>query len=214
MAEFTKRKCDDGVYGRSAAGAMAISLGVMAATGCAGPQPLERAIDRRDEASYVAHLNAVNGDASPAYTNWMINERGATMAEVRRADEGLSETRNPFNAHGDRGAVSRGAVTYKLHCVRCHGEDARGRGPSTLKDYPATDFKTFGKRFAATLHRGAPRKWFRVIRDGAGDVVEYPDEKTTAMPAFGDELAREQIWLVITYLQSLDVHLHDSPDLE
>jgi len=173
---------------------------------CAGPQPLYRAIDPRDQDEYVRFLNASSGDGRAAFVNWMAKERHASPEAIVRADSAVSTTRNPFDAHGDPKAVSRGAVLYKLHCARCHGEDARGRGPSTLSEYPATDFKTFGKRLAATLHRGAPRKWFRVIRDGSGDIVQYPDEKTTAMPAFGDKLAREQAWLVITYLQSLDIH--------
>ncbi len=194
-------------------GVLVSGFAVLGSMSCAGPQPLRLAINRHDEEGYVAHLNEVNGDAATAYVNWMASERGITVAEVLEADKSVSPTRNPFDAYHDERAVSRGAVIYKLHCLRCHADDARGRGSSTLKDYPATDFKTFGKRFAATLHRGAPRKWFRVIRDGSGEVVEYPDEQTTAMPAFGDKLTREQIWLVITYLQSLDMHASESTDM-
>jgi len=173
---------------------------------CAGPQPLPVAINPRDEDTYVSRLNASNADARTAFAAWMAAERGSTAEEVLRTDSRLSQTRNPFDAHQDPQAVSRGAVIYKMHCARCHGDDARGQGPSTLADYPATDFKSFGKRLGATLHRGAPRKWFRVIRDGSGDLVAYPDGRMTAMPPFGDNLTHEQIWLVITYLQSLDVH--------
>jgi mono/diheme cytochrome c family protein len=95
---------------------------------------------------------------------------------------------------------------YKIHCARCHGVNADGEGPSALPDHQATSFKTFGKRFASTLHGGAPRKWFRVISEGSGEDVDYPDGRTSAMPPFGNKLTREQIWLVITYLQSLDMH--------
>lgn len=179
---------------------------VMLMGSCAGPQPLPMAIHPQDHDTYVSRLNASNADARAAYADWMASERKSTSEEVLRADTRLSQTRNPFDAHRDPQAVSRGAVIYKMHCARCHGDDARGQGPSTLADYPATDFKSFGKRFAATLHRGAPRKWFRVIRDGSGDLVEYPDGHMTAMPAFGGKLTREQTWLVITYLQSLEMH--------
>ncbi len=64
----------------------------------------------------------------------------------------------------------------------------------------------FGKRFAVTLHGGAPRAWFKKISEGFGAPVTYPTGPGTAMPAFKDVLAREQIWLVITYLQSLDAY--------
>ncbi len=173
---------------------------------CAGPQPLHVAIDPQDESTYLRFANDANLNGRVAFANWMSEERGISPEEVLRLDAELSSTRNPFDAYRDKQAVSRGAVIYRIHCFRCHGDDARGHGPATLADHPANDFKTFSSRFAATLHRGAPRKWFRVIRDGDGDVVQYPDEKTTAMPAFSQTLAREQIWLVITYLQSLDMH--------
>jgi mono/diheme cytochrome c family protein len=187
-----------------------VVIAIAVTTNCAGPQPLRQAIRPQDEDSYVRHLNAVNGNPATAYANWMASERETTAASILNGDEAPSATRNPFDAHRDPIAVSRGAVIYKLHCARCHADDARGVGPSILPDHPATNFKSFGKRFAATLHRGAPRKWFRVIREGSGDVVEYPDERTTAMPAFGDKLTREQVWLVITYLQSLDMHIDKS----
>ena len=47
------------------------------------------------------------------------------------------------------------------------------------------------------------------IPSGAASLPAVTDERTTAMPPFGDKLAREQIWLVITYLQSLDVYTQD-----
>jgi len=164
------------------------------------------AIDPHDQDAYVSRLNDSNGDAKLAYVKWMAAERDSTPDQVLHTDASLSQTRNPFDSRHDPQAVSRGAVLYQVHCARCHGEDATGHGPSTLSAYPATDFKTFGKRFGATIHRGAPRKWFRVIRDGSGDLVDYRDGRTAAMPAFGENLTREQIWLVITYLQSLDIH--------
>lgn len=174
---------------------------------CAGPQPLHIAINPQDESTYVRFANDANLNGRLAFSNWMSEERDMSPQEVLRLDAKLSSTRNPFDAHRDPQAVSRGAVLYKIHCARCHGDDARGHGPATLTDYPANDFKTFSSRFAATLHRGAPRKWFRIIRDGSGDVVQYPDAKTMAMPPFSKKLAREQIWLVITYLQSLNMHV-------
>ncbi len=184
--------------------ALVLLTGVLGS--CAGPQSLEIAIDPQDESTYLRYANDVNLNGRMAFANWMAKERGMSPEEVLRRDAELSSTRNPFDAYRDPKAVSRGAVIFKTHCARCHGEDTRGQGPSILPDHPAQDFKAFGKRFAATLHRGAPRKWFRVISDGTGDVVEYPEEKSTAMPPFREQLAREQIWLAITYLQSLDMY--------
>lgn len=189
---------------RWGAGPAALILVLMAR--CAGPQPLPVAIDPQDEATYVRFLNTVNGDGRTAFAQWMAEERGASPQDILAADAGMDSTANPFDAYTDPRSVSRGAVIYHVHCARCHGDDARGRGPAILATHPAGDFRTIGKRFASTLHRGAPRKWFGIITDGRGDPVDYPDGRSMAMPPFGDKLMREQVWLVITYLQSLEVH--------
>lgn len=173
---------------------------------CAGPQPLDVAINMVDERAYVEHLNDANLDARRAYLEWMAAERDESTEILLAADKAVSTKRNPFDAYTDPQAVSRGAVIFKMHCARCHGQDARGNGPSALPDHPAKNFHSFGKRLTSTLHRGAPRKWFRIISEGTGDVVEYPDGASKAMPAFGEIMTREQIWLAITYLQSLDMH--------
>jgi mono/diheme cytochrome c family protein len=178
----------------------------LALSGCAGPLPLSVAMDPQDEAAYLEYANEADLNGRVAFANWLAAERGISPEEVLRRDAELSDRRNPFDAYSDWQAVSRGAAIYNMSCMRCHGQDARGHGPATLEGYPANDFKSFGNRFAATLHRGAPRKWFRSIRDGSGEIVEYPDGETTAMPPFRDELANEQIWLVITYLQTLNIH--------
>ncbi|HPF39069.1 MAG TPA: c-type cytochrome [Phycisphaerae bacterium] len=178
---------------------------------CAGPVAMTDAIDHQYETDYVARLNHENADGRAAWLKWKAETENRGIEELEREDAEISSTRNPFDAYRDSDAVRRGAVLYKYHCARCHGDDARGHGPSALPDYPANDFHDFGQRFAATLHRGAPRRWFRSITNGTGDIVTYPDEPPgPAMPAFGAKLSREQIWLLITYLQSLDVHFPEA----
>lgn len=174
--------------------------------GCAGPQPLDVAIDPADELAYATALDAAELDSRKAFIQWMSAERGLAPDAVVRADAQISESRNPFDARRDRRAVSRGAVLYKVHCAKCHGEDTRGEGPATLARHPASNFKSPLKRLSVTLFGGAAGSWFRAIRDGKGDEVEYPLGATAAMPPFGGELTREQIWLTITYLQSLDMY--------
>ncbi|MHC5109091.1 MAG: c-type cytochrome [Planctomycetota bacterium] len=179
---------------------------VVGLASCSGPQSLDIAIRPADQEAYVEHLNDANGVAWRAFSEWMATERGIPPEMVLAEDRSISATRNPFDAYREPQSVSRGAVIYQFHCARCHGDDTRGQGPSTLPGYPAKDFHGLIHRFASTMHRGAPRKWFRVISQGAGEEVDYPDERTTAMPSFGDSMTRAQIWLVITYLQSLDIH--------
>ena len=102
-------------------------------------------------------------------------------------------------------------MIYRAYCQRCHGPEARGDGLDLVPGHAPRDMHAFPQRFAVTLHKGAPRTWFRKIDEGFGDDVTYPDGTSRAMPPFGDTLAREQIWLVITYLQSLDAYHPPDP---
>lgn len=178
---------------------------------CAGPQPLHVAIQPHHQDEYVERLNRENYDGRLAWLKWQADQQGITLDAARAADQYISTTRNPFNARTDHDAVSLGAVLFKMHCARCHGDDARGRGPALLPGMHAKNFHAPLPRFASTFYGGRPGKWFRVITNGRGEAVQYPDEPPgTAMPAFGNQLTREQIWLTITYLQSLDVFARDS----
>jgi len=176
-------------------------------SGCAGPPALNRAILPGHREAYAAALAREPASPKRAYLAWRAAEGSGTLENALRRDAAVSAQQNPFDANRDREAVSLGAVIYAHHCQRCHGERVDGRGPDVLPTAPCKDFHAFDKRLAVTLHRGAPRAWFAKIRDGHGPVVDYPDGPTTAMPAFGATLANEQIWLAITYLQSLDMYV-------
>lgn len=181
--------------------------------GCAGPPALDRAILPRDETEYREALAQNSDNPRDAFLAWKARQRSITLAEARALDAQLSAKQNPFDANHDRAAVSRGAVIYKLSCARCHGDHADGKGPDALPGIPSKSFHTPAKRFAVWLHRGAPHAWFRKIHDGAGPRVSYPDGENTAMPAFADTLSNEQIWLVVTYLQSLDAYTGPAADI-
>lgn len=177
------------------------------AGGCSGPPALSRAILPEHERAYVEAISASPESPRRGFLAWRARQRSVAIDEAERQDAALSSTRNPFNANRDRDAVSLGAVIYARHCARCHGEHADGRGPDALPEAPCPDFHSPATRFAVTLHAGAPRAWFARIRDGHGPRVMYPTGESTAMPAFGDQLSNEQIWLVVTYLQSIDVRV-------
>ncbi len=196
---------DKGAIWLLATGALGLAAGLVVA-GCSGPRPLASAISPQDRQAFEARLASSPGSPRDTFFRGKAELTHRTVEEVAAEDARLSTTRNPFNANRDPAAVSRGAVVYQAFCMRCHGSDVRGDGPSVLPAYPCKDFHAFEKRFAVTLHGGAPRAWFRKIHDGAGARIEYPDGPSTAMPAFGETLSREQIWLAITYLQSLDAY--------
>ena len=184
---------------------LAVSLGLLAAVaGCSGPQSLSTATRSEDKRAYAQALAKHPNSPRDAFFAWKVSDRADAGKHADAAsDAELSETKNPFSRK-DPGAVSRGAVIYQAHCLSCHGENADGRGPAMPRALAKMDFHTFGKRFAITLHGGAPKKWFRRISDGYTSDVRNPDGTANAMPALRDVLAREQIWLAITYLQSLD----------
>jgi len=178
---------------------------------CAGPIPLSQAIWPQHDKEYRQMLAADPQNPQAAWYAWTAAHEGISVDEARARDQELSTTHNPYRANRDGAAVSRGAVIYRAMCQRCHGADARGDGGDLLPGHAPRDMHAFGSRFAATIHGGAPRAWFRKINAGFGDVVQYPDGSSTAMPAFGDTLARAQIWQVITYLQSLDMYRKTPP---
>ncbi len=174
-------------------------------SGCAGPARLSTAIWSRHESDYLAALAGAAGNPRLAFYRWKAGETAEPIDEIVRRDQRLSDTSSPFDANYHRGAVSRGAVIYKVHCMQCHGTDVRGNGPDALPGHRPGDFRAPKMRWAVTIHRGAPATWFKKIHDGFGPYVEYPAGTSRAMPAFGQTLAREQIWLAIAYLQSLDL---------
>ena len=188
------------------------ALCVMAS--CAGPQPLSRAIRPQDEQAYDEMMRG--GDPSPrlAFLKRRAEELGITFAEAERRDKGLSSTRNPFNARRDPAAVSRGAVIYKNECMACHGEHVDGRGPALPLPLDSLNFHRTGLRWDITMRGGAAAKWFKTIENGTSVEVKDPSGTpiTISMPPFKDRLAREQAWLAVTYLQSLDKDIPKTAD--
>lgn len=191
----------------------ALAVVVCALCACSGPQPLSLAIDPKDDDAYKSML--ASGAASPrdAFLAERARNSGITTEEAARRDLALSETSNPFNAHRDQSAVSRGAVIFSHECASCHGENADGNGPALPIPMPSMNFHRTGLRWDITMRGGAVSKWFKTIQGGATAHATRPDGSPVIvqMPAFDQRLSREQTWLVITYLQSLD---HDLPEAE
>lgn len=178
---------------------------------CAGPQPLHRAARPSDESKYAQALLAHGNDPAKAFLAIRASELGISPDQANARDLSLSETRNPFNARRDPDAVSRGAVVYRHHCADCHGLNTDGQGTRLPNPLAEADFHDFSHRFAITLHGGAPRTWFKKITRGYTANKPDADGEFPEMRAFGQILAREQMWLAITYLQSLDADLESEP---
>lgn len=178
--------------------------------GCSGPQPLDVAIRPADQAAWQACVAAGHpGTPRAAFFACKAEQTGQTVEQIAAADEALSHRSNPFDANNDHDAVSRGAVLYQAYCMGCHGQAVDGKGPDMPRIFDSMNWHSFGKRFAVTLHRGAPIKWFGRIYDGYDGGKQADDGTAIVMPPFKGVLSKEQIWLTITYLQTVDVYTPD-----
>lgn len=93
-----------------------------------------------------------------------------------------SDQVNPI-AWDDAAAIEAGQGLFQTDCAVCHGSDGSGALPNT------PDFTT--KDVNSEL-RANPALFFCVVTDGEG-----------AMPAFGETLAAEERWQVLSYLETL-----------
>lgn len=186
--------------------ASAVLIGAIVLASCAGPQPLSRAIDQKDDDAYAAALK--DGKVSPrdAFLGERARTASISLEEAVKRDNAMSATRNPFDARHDQASVSRGAVIFKHECAACHGDNVDGNGPALPAPMPSMSFHRNALRWDITMRGGAVAKWFKTIREGTTARATKPDgtEAIVQMPAFDQRLSREQTWLVITYLQSFD----------
>lgn len=94
---------------------------------------------------------------------------------------------NPLTT--DDKTLAAGRAIFKQKCQRCHGPGGLGDGPDADPD--ATDMDlTNPKR----VERNPDGVVFYKVSNGRG---------SPKMPAFKEELNEQQIWMVVTYVQSL-----------
>ena len=106
----------------------------------------------------------------------MLGVLGAASADETGGGDQSSAT-NPFAGNADAAKSGR-QVFLQTGCYNCHGLDAKGGG--IAPDLSASKLD--------------PQQMFRTIHDG---------RPGTLMPSWGKELSSDEIWKVITYLQSL-----------
>lgn len=89
------------------------------------------------------------------------------------------------------------ALLYERQCAACHGSDG-DPGDFNIGRFAPREFGTMGMSMGFTFGGDKMRAGiYRVIRDGK------KRGETVTMPAFGDRLAREQIWALVRYIENL-----------
>jgi len=86
-------------------------------------------------------------------------------------------TANPFAGNAEAAKTGR-QIFVDTGCYNCHGFEAKGGGI-------APDL---------TASKLDPQQMFRTVYDG---------RRGTLMPSWGKQLSSDEIWKVVTYLQSL-----------
>jgi len=114
--------------------------------------------------------------AAPAQSNgWVLGEDADTKT-------------NPLPA--DAATLATGKGIYKDKCQRCHGPGGLGDGADADPDARGDMDLTLAKRAARNT-------------DGVVYYKVANGRKKPKMPVFKDELSEQQIWAVVTYVQSL-----------
>jgi len=132
-------------------------------------------------------------DALVAYMQWL----GHAVARRQGGAIDLAE-QNPLA--GDVAAIVKGKKLFDEKCTACHGDEARGSegvAPSLIDD---TFLETPGDlpdaAYYAMIALGSDAK--------AG--LKRPGYKDGGMPAFGGEVAKEDIWAIVSFLRNQKGH--------
>ena len=98
------------------------------------------------------------------------------------------EEKNPFA--GDAKAVDAGKVLFEKKCQRCHGPGGKGDGPDAdpdaMQDMDLTNPKRAGRN-----------------PDGIVFYKAWNGRAKPKMPAVKEELTRDQLWQIVSYVQTL-----------
>lgn len=102
---------------------------------------------------------------------------------------------------GDPKQVSRGSVVYAQRCAACHGAKLEGQ-PNWQARLPTG-------RMPAPPHDASGHTWhhpdgvlFGITKLGLVPGKYAPPKYKSDMPAFGTQLADEDIWAVLAYIKS------------
>ena len=97
-------------------------------------------------------------------------------------------TKNPLTV--DAKLLATGKAIFKDKCQKCHGATGKGDGPDADPDAQEDMDLTRADRAAKNP-------------DGVVFFKAWNGRRKPKMPAFKDDLTKEQIWTVVAYVQTL-----------
>jgi mono/diheme cytochrome c family protein len=131
---------------------------------------------------FVASFGASARQAASTTTTQTKSSGGWTLPP-NAADE-----KNPFA--GDPKAVETGKTLFKKHCERCHGPGGKGDGPDADPDVQEDMDLTVARRAARNP-------------DGVVFYKAWNGRTKPKMPSVKDDLTKEQLWQIVSYVQTL-----------
>ena len=99
-----------------------------------------------------------------------------------------NDEKNPLS--GDPKALDTGKELFGKKCQKCHGPGGKGDGPDADPDHQ--------EDMDLTVARRATRN-----PDGVVFYKIWNGRTKPKMPALGKELSKEQVWAIVTYVQTL-----------
>lgn len=91
---------------------------------------------------------------------------------------------------GDAQAIATGKQLFDKSCKRCHGPAGKGDGPDADPDNQQDMDLTQARRAARNP-------------DGVVFYKVWNGRAKPKMPAFKDDLSKEQVWQIVSYVQTL-----------
>jgi mono/diheme cytochrome c family protein len=136
---------------------------------------------------HVVRLCALSAAALLVAT-FSVRASSAQTAPRWTIPQGAAEEKNPLPVNA--ATLAGGRKLYEQKCQNCHGPQGKGDGPDADKKYAETMDLTSAARAA----RNADGQVFYKIWNG---------RLNPKMPAFSEQLTREQAWALVAYAQSL-----------
>ena len=115
------------------------------------------------------------GQAAPSKGGWTLPPEA-------------DSTKNPLTV--DAKLLATGKAIFKDKCQKCHGATGKGDGPDADPDAQEDMDLTRADRAAKNP-------------EGVIFFKAWNGRKKPKMPAFKDELSKEQVWAVVAYVQTL-----------